>query len=365
MIAKRVSFLGGILLILSFIVLAGSGYAHNGEKHGESGHHKTDKHDSKAASGQHGTEHNAAASHNDGTAHGSGHHGGGHHAELTRVVVADTKTTNHLNLYVAKELGLFEKHHIDLSILDADDDDAARQLVLEGHADVFWSDPALTIKAVADGLPLRAIAQGKNSCSSVLIVRENSPIKTLEDLNHKIIAAASPTCETALTLSLAAKEKGSQIHFQKLTGENAIKALESGKVEGAILEEPYASIAELHGYKSLFHDVYANISCCTINASDRLLTDNAGILKHFIMAIDEANALIAANPTMDNIVSIAARYTGAPKDAIIHGNSRLSFVSAIDRKGLNLLGDELIKAGVIKNNPGEKLFAEAFKGITW
>jgi NitT/TauT family transport system substrate-binding protein len=334
-----------MLIVLALAFSSGVTYAHHEGGHEEKSHQAPENHETK----QHETKNHEAE----------------HHAVLSKIVVADTKTTNHLNLYVAKELGLFEKHHLNVIIEDVADDEAARDLVVTGGADVFWSNPALTITSVADGKPIKSIAQGKNTCSSMLVVKDDSNIKTLTDLNHKTIAATSPNCETFIAVSLQALEKGSLIHTRKLDGTKALKALENGDVDGAVLDEPYLSIAELKGYRPLFHDITKDLSCCTINASDGALASNAGALKHFIMAIDEANALIDSNPIADNIVAIASHYTGAPKDAIIHGNVRLSFSSALDRKGLNLLGDDLIKAGVIKNNPGEKLYAEAFKGITW
>ncbi|MDR1874194.1 MAG: hypothetical protein LBQ90_04165 [Synergistaceae bacterium] len=80
----------GMPMILALVLFAGSAYAHGGEKHERQ---------------PHGTEHGEKRQ-----------HGAAHHGELTRIVVADTKTTHHLNLYAAKELGLFEKHHLDVTI---------------------------------------------------------------------------------------------------------------------------------------------------------------------------------------------------------------------------------------------------------
>ncbi|MCL2212094.1 MAG: hypothetical protein FWB95_09255 [Treponema sp.] len=37
-------------------------------------------------------------------------------AGKTTIVVADAKTTHHLNLYVAKELGIFDKYNLDVQI---------------------------------------------------------------------------------------------------------------------------------------------------------------------------------------------------------------------------------------------------------
>jgi NitT/TauT family transport system substrate-binding protein len=282
-----------------------------------------------------------------------------------KLVVADANTTHHLNLYVAKELGIFEKHGIDVVIESVADNAAARDLVVSGGADVFWSCPTVAIAAIANGAPIKSIAQVKRPCTSVLLVEPDSPIKTLADLKDKEIAGISPTCEAVISLTVEAIDAGGPFNLQRLAGGPAIAALKSKSVDGAILEEPHVSIAELEGYKVVFPDVSANIPCRTINVSDRILSSSPEELKKFVQAIDEANSIILANPIADNIVDIAVRYTGAPREAIIHGNDRLKFTVILDTKGLKLLGDELLKLGSIKENPGNRLFAEAFKGITW
>jgi NitT/TauT family transport system substrate-binding protein len=270
-----------------------------------------------------------------------------------------------LNLYVAKELGIFDKYGLDVVIENVADNAAARDLVVSGGADVFWSCPTVAIAAIANGAPFKSIAQVKRPCTSVLVVEPDSPIKAFSDLNGKEIAGISPTCEAVISLAVKANEAGGSFNLQRLAGGPAIAALDSKSVDGAILEEPHVSIAELKGYKVVFPDVSANIPCRTINASDRILATNAEELKAFIKAVDEANGVILSNPTADNVVDIAARYTGAPKEAIIYGNDRLKFTITLDRSGISALGDELVKLGNIKENPKDRLFAQAFKGVTW
>jgi len=285
--------------------------------------------------------------------------------EKTRIVVADAKTTHHLNLYVAKELGLFDKFNLDVEIKEVDDNAAARDLVVSGGADVFWSCPTVALAAIANGAPLKSIAQVKKPCTSVLVVPQDSPIKTLADLKGKDIAGISPTCEAVISLTVAAKKAGGEFNLQRLAGGPAIIALEGGTVDGAILEEPHVSIAELAGYKVVFPDVSAGIPCRTINVSERSLKANTEQLKDFVRAIDEANKIILADPIAERIVKIAAAYTGAPEAAITHGNHRLKFGIALEVEGLRALGDELIALGNIKENPGTRAFAEEFRGLTW
>ncbi|MFZ4397894.1 MAG: hypothetical protein ACOYOU_19970, partial [Kiritimatiellia bacterium] len=112
-------------------------------------------------------------------------------------------------------------------------------------------------------------------------------------------------------------------------------------------------------------DVSATIPCRTINARTGFLQENAEALKQLIAAIEEANALILKDSAADEIVAIATKYTGAPVAAIKHGNHRLKFQTTIKEEGLSLLADALVANGDIKENPGKKLYADAFKGITW
>ncbi|MCL2053391.1 MAG: ABC transporter substrate-binding protein [Oscillospiraceae bacterium] len=285
--------------------------------------------------------------------------------EPVKIVVADAKTTHHLNLYVAKELGLFEKYNLDVEIVPVDDNAAARDFVVSGGADVFWTCPTTAIAAIANGAPIKTIAQVKKPCTSVLLVPPESDIKELSDLNGKNISGISPTCEAIISLTVAARNEGATFNLERLAGGPAIQALQAGQVDGAILEEPQASIAELEGYVRKFDDVSANIPCRTINASERFLSSNSDALKDFVKAIDEANEIILADPTAENIVDIAHNYTGAPKDAIIHGNNRLLFGIPLEVEGLKKLADELVAMDDIKENPGDMMFAEAFKGVTW
>lgn len=286
-------------------------------------------------------------------------------AKNAKVVVVDASTTHHLNLYVARELGLFGKHGVDVEIRNVKDLTAARDEVVAGKADVFWSCPTLAIAAIGGGAPISIIAQVKKPCTSVLLVPRDSPIREYKDLKGKRIAGISPTCEAVIAITNAAKAAGAAFFLDKLAGGPAIAALEAGKVDGAILEEPHVSIAELRGFKVLFREASESIPCRTINARTGFLKENPDALRRLVKAVEEANAIILRDPRADDIVEIAHKYTGAPKEAIRHGNARLGFTTRLDEAGLNRLGDELVRQGNLRENPGSGLYAPEFRGITW
>lgn len=282
-----------------------------------------------------------------------------------RIIVADAATTHHLNLYVAKEKGLFAKHGVNVEIVKSENLAAARDSVVAGAADVFWACPTLGISTIGGGAPIRKIAQVKIPCTSVLLVPADSPIQNYKDLDGKTIAGISPTCEAVIAITRAAEKAGAKFNLTKMDGGTAVAALKAGEVDGAILEEPHASIAELAGFRVMFREAAEAIPCRTISARTGFLKENPDALRRMIKAVDEANAIINADPEAADIVEIAHKYTGAPKDAIIHGNHRLKFTIHLDEEGLCKLGDELVAMGTIKECPKDILFAPEFRGITW
>lgn len=282
-----------------------------------------------------------------------------------KLIVADAKTTHHLNLYVAQELGLFGKRNLEVQITEAKDLAAARDLVVSGQADVFWACPTVGISAIANGAPFKVISQVKRPCTSVLVVPRDSPIESYAGLKGKKIAGISPTCEAVIAYSKKAREAGGEFLLEKLAGGAAIAALEARAVDGAILEEPHVSIAELKGYKVILRDAASSIPCRTINARNAALKENLDGLRRLVEAVKEANAIILKDPKAKRIVEIAVKYTGAPPEAIVHGNHRLEFTEKIDEPGLTLLAEELLAQKNIKELPGDRLYAPEFKGVTW
>lgn len=289
-------------------------------------------------------------------------------SDLPTIIVADAITTHHLNLYVAYELGLFESHGVNVVLNTLDTNAAARDLVAAGQADVFFSCPTIAIAAIANGAPMRTIAQVKDPCTSVLYMAAGHGVTSFEDLAGLAIAGIGPACEAVLSLVLAARaEAGVEIDLQVMGGGPSIAALEAGQVAGALLEEPHASIAELAGFERVFEHLSAGVTCRTINASNSIITAQPEALIAFMAAIDEANEIIMSNPVADNIVEIAVLHTGAPEDAIRHGNHRLIFNSRLESDGLFYLADALLQmeGNLIPENPFYDMFAEPFRGITW
>ncbi|MGA2150703.1 MAG: ABC transporter substrate-binding protein [Geobacteraceae bacterium] len=281
------------------------------------------------------------------------------------LVVADDRSLHHLNLYVAQELGLFKKHGIDVSLMEARDPVAARDLVLSGRADIFWACPTLAIMDIANGAPLKIIAQAKTPCNSVLVVAKSSAVRTIADLKGKRIAGLSANCEGVLAYQVKAQEKGGGFLVVVEAGGRSLIDLAAGKIDGAILEEPYLSMAERRGFRAVQRETASRFPCRTINARTSIIRENPEGVRRLLAAINEANSIIARDPASAKILAITERYTGFPEKAVKPGISQFTFSEKIDERRIDRLVEEMLAAGIIRENPRERLYSTELKGITW
>ncbi|MDR2801309.1 MAG: ABC transporter substrate-binding protein [Desulfovibrio sp.] len=302
-----------------------------------------------------------------------------------KIIVADANSTHHLNLYVAFEKGLFKKRGLNVEIRQTSSGVAA---VVGGEADIVFNCPTGVITPIAKGQNITIIAQVKIPCTSVLVVPVNSPFKKPSDLQGQQLAGLSNTCCAVIAIRDALKQQfNTEFTLTALAPGAALAALESNAVKGAILEEPFVAEALLlrdsagkPKYKTIFDGTSdangdgkiepnlagKNPPCRTINANKDFVRNNGKEAKAFIAAIDEADKLIRANASADDIVAIAQKYVpNVSRQAIVNSNPKLGFQIRLDTRGLIGYAQALVNQGTIDKNPGDALFAPEFKGITW
>jgi NitT/TauT family transport system substrate-binding protein len=281
------------------------------------------------------------------------------------LVVADERSLHHLNLYVANDLGLFKKHGLDVRLVEARDPAAVRDLVLTGQADIFWSCPSVAVMAIAQGAPLKIIAQAKTPCGAVLVVPKGSPVRGAADFTGRRFAGPSANCEGVLAYQGRARAAGGEFGVVVESASRALVDLATGKVDGAILEEPHLSLALGKGFRPVLKDVAAALPCRTINARTGILQERPAALLRFVQATAEANAWLANHKTGPDVQAIAERYTSTPSAILPKALSRLKFSDRVDEARIKRLAEEMRASGLIRENPKERLYAAEFKGVTW
>jgi NitT/TauT family transport system substrate-binding protein len=286
---------------------------------------------------------------------------------------------------VAYEKGLFTKRGLEVEIQQTSSGVAA---VVGGEADIVLNCPTGVITPIAKGQSITIISQVKIPCTSVLVVPVNTPIKAPGDLKNLQLAGLSTTCCAVIAIRDNLRGYyGTEFELVALAPGAALAALEGGAVKGAILEEPFVAEALLlkdaagrAKYKTIFDGtsdangdgiVEKNLAgedppCRTINANTTVIRDRLGDAKVFIEAIAEADQIILSNPIASDIVAIAHKYVpNVSEQAIINSNPKLGFTTKLDTHHLIGYAQALVNQGTIDTNPGEKLFAPEFKGITW
>ncbi len=282
-----------------------------------------------------------------------------------KVIATDAATTHHIGLYMGIDMGIFKKHGLDVEYLKHSTPADAVKAVSEGKADLLFNCPTATILEISKGAPIRVISQVKSPCTSILTVPANSPIKTIKDLGGKKVAGVSPTCESVIAFVDAANRENAAFETIKMPAKDAMAALEKGEVDACILEEPFASVMELKGYDLKFREVI-QVPCRFLSANVNFLKAKPDVAKRFIEALKEVNEIYEENPIADEIVEIAAKYTGASKEAIKHGMVRIHLTTDLNLIRIKALQDSLVRVGALKQPlKDEELFAEELKGITW
>ncbi|MDR1317338.1 MAG: ABC transporter substrate-binding protein [Spirochaetales bacterium] len=304
--------------------------------------------------------------------------------QKVKIRVADANSTHHLNLYVAKEKGLFDKRGLDVEITQTGSGVAA---VVGGEQDIVFNCPTGVITPIAKEQNITIIAQVKIPCTSVLVVPANASYQTPAALKGLQIAGLSTTCCAVIIIRDALRSQyNTEFELVTLAPGAAIAALEAGQVKGAILEEPFVALALLAKdaagkpkYKTLFDGnsdangdgkidpslAGENPPCRTINANKDFIAKNTAAAKTFIEAIDEADKIILKDPVAADIVDIAQKYVSVDRQAIINSNPKLGFTIKLATQQLIGYADALVRQKTIDKNPGEGLFAPEFKGITW
>lgn len=148
----------------------------------------------------------------------------------------------------AVDNGYFKSAGLDVQIQIMQSGPVIAPAVIGGSLDVGAANTGSLAGAVERGLPLRIFAPASQVSAStstdVIMVKDDSPIKTGADVNGKTVAiVAMKTVQHALFLAWVDKHGGDsktvkmiEIPFPEMVG-----ALDSGRVDVAIPSEPFTS----------------------------------------------------------------------------------------------------------------------------
>jgi len=159
---------------------------------------------------------------------------------------------------VAKEMGLFEKHGLDVRFVTMESANAATAALISRSVDVALSGPGEVVAAQARGQRVVLIASAYSGLGASLILSKSvadrlgaSPTAPLMDrlkvLDGLVIGTTNSTSPYTVAFRGVAKAAGANPRFTFLSVSAMAAALETGAIQGFINSAPYWAAPVLKG----------------------------------------------------------------------------------------------------------------------
>lgn len=163
-------------------------------------------------------------------------------------------------LAVARQLGLFKKHGVDITgVLTSEGGGTTMRNLLAGDLPYGEVGPPAVLAAVREGVDVRIVDANSVQLSDLLwVTTPNSGVKSIQDLVGKKVGITSPKSVSKALLEISLERAGIPLDKVQIVATGAIAAgltaLESGGVSAALINEPLWS-ARQDRYRVVFRPV--------------------------------------------------------------------------------------------------------------
>ena len=224
------------------------------------------------------------------------------------------------------------------------------------------------------GIPVKIVALGHRS-GAVIMVKTNSPAKSMKDLKGKRIAIPSRFAVDHLFVRRMLKQSGmtpADIQFVEMNPPDMPAALYAGAVTAYATGEPFGAVAELAGYgRPLYmtRNEWPDYICCVLTVRQELIETNRPMVQQLVNYVMSAGAWLQASPSNRLIAADLAadrRYFNQkaevlrlvmtrPPDRVTYGDLKVA------RSELDVLMRLALEAGIIAHPVAyEKYVDESF-----
>lgn len=197
----------------------------------------------------------------------------------------------YLPLYVAIDKGFFKKHGVDVTKTTAGSGANGVASVIQGSSMFSLQDPMTAALANLKGAKLKAVGAVVNGAPVWIVVKKESPIKTLADLQGKTIATAiPPSTSTYLLRNLMLQKNVKPVEQTVLLG-TEIAPVIAGKVDAAAVYEPYLEEAIAQGCRILYEfsaTVPGGYAFSSIDMLESTAKTKPAVVQAFVDGLDEA-----------------------------------------------------------------------------
>jgi NitT/TauT family transport system substrate-binding protein len=232
--------------------------------------------------------------------------------QLTNMTIGFSATGGqYLNIYAAKELGIFEKHGIDATLQQINSSAQVVASLRSSSVNVATGPSGPVIDAIAKGVTDFTFF-GEAIPHTVLEVWVQPNIKSVKDLVGKTISSTNPNSLGDLMIGVWLGKNGikkSDVNVVYLGGlGNLVSAMKAGKTEATLILPPLGEQLIPSGQKKLtdLRDIaYSNQAWM---ATKGYAAKNANAIQRFTAAVTEAIAVIKRDK--QKVLPVLPKYTG-------------------------------------------------------
>lgn len=254
-------------------------------------------------------------------------------------------------LAIANAKGMFEAEGIKVELQQFNVGADIVIAMAAGQIDVGYVGIAPATMAIDKGMPLKIVA-AVNEEGSGVIISKNSTINSLTDFEGHTLVIPSKGSMQDILLNYLLQENNinpESIDIREMQTTLMPEALQSGKIGGYIVWEPYVTKADSGGYGKTFlysDEIWKNHPCCVIIASDNFRQNNPDKLRKILKIHQNATDYIYHNRE-DTCLMLSKQFkisVNTEKNVLNH----IKFVAAPDGDFIN----NSLKIGSIQRQLG-------------
>ncbi|MBI5679591.1 MAG: ABC transporter substrate-binding protein [Methanobacterium sp.] len=213
-------------------------------------------------------------------------------------------------LTIANVKGMFEEAGINVELQQFNVGSNIVIAMAAGQIDIGYVGTAPATMAIDKGMPLKIVA-AVNEEGSGIVIAQNSTIKNITDFENHIVCIPSKGSIQDILLNYLLQENNispKDIDIREMQLSLMPEALQSGRIDGYVIWEPYVTRASSGGYGKTFmysDEIWKNHPCCVIIASDNFRQNNPDKLKKILKIHKNATDYIYSN--RDDAASILSK----------------------------------------------------------
>jgi NitT/TauT family transport system substrate-binding protein len=278
----------------------------------------------------------------------------------TTITVGTLPIANAAPMYLGMEKGFFEDEGLKIKPQVGEGGAALVPALISGDAQFAFVGVIPAITAVAQDVPVKIVTSSDDAAETeeedwqTLVVPKGSAIKSVEDLPGKTVAVNALRGLAEVVISRSLEKQGvdyKQVKLLEVPFPEMPAALEGGRVDAALLTEPFLSAVLAEGGTQIDApsvETLPSFPNGVYITSEQYLAENEDVVDRFASAMNKSLDYAQSHP--EEVRRIIPTYTQVPKAAA--EKLRLpAFDSELDQKGIELEAELTAKYGIIEEPP--------------